>query len=215
MSVANSDPQMGLRVANVAGVVLAGGRNSRMGGHDKSFLRVGDETSLQRALGVLRCCFDDVGIVSNRPERYTSFGTALTRDEFPGVGPLAGIHAGLGLMHSPFAFVVACDMPFLRVEPIRYLADLADSRYDAVIPWWDGDIEPLHAVYAAALREPIAVAIRSGAMAIRDLLPSLRVRYVVEAEMRTIAGSEESFRNVNTPDDAARYSVQLGPRVAD
>lgn len=193
----------------VAGVVLAGGRNSRMGGRDKAFLRVNGETVVGRTLDVLRGCFAQVIVVSNTPEKYAGFAVDVIGDELHGVGPLGGLHAGLGRIDAPYAFVTACDMPFLRVEPIRYLvAQLREQ--EAIVPWWDGDIEPLHALYAARLRPRIADAVARGARALRDFLPQVAADYVPQAVMERVAGAEESFRNVNTPEDAARFAVQVG-----
>lgn len=192
----------------VAGIILAGGQNSRMGGADKAFFIVEGQTVFQRTLNLLRRCFPEVVVVSNRPEKYAGFDVPVTRDEFPGRGPLAGIHAGLGLVHRPYSFVVACDMPFLRPEPMAFLIARI-GRHDAVVPSWDGDIEPLHAVYATALRERIGSALRQGASAIREFLPAISVEYIPEAVMRGVYGADESFRNVNTPEEAARFAVQM------
>lgn len=193
----------------VAGVILAGGRNSRMGGRDKAFLQVDGETVFARTLRVLRSCFAQVIVVSNTPEKYAGFAVEVTRDELPDLGPLGGLHAGLGRVDAPYAFVAACDMPFLRVEPIRYLVSRLHEQ-DAIVPWWDGDIEPLHAIYAARLRPRIATAVAGGARAVRDFLPQVDAEYVPQAVMAGVAGADEAFRNVNTPEDAARFAVQVG-----
>lgn len=190
----------------VGALILAGGKNSRMGGHDKAFLRIGSETVVERSLALLRRCFPEVVVVSNQPEKYTPFAVTVASDEFAAAGPLAGIHAGLKLLKNPYAFVVACDMPFLRVEPIAYLV-AAIRQQDAIVPCWDNDIEPLHAIYATALRPRIAAALQSGTYAIRDFLPTIRVDYIAEASMRAVEGAEESFRNVNTPEEAARFDI--------
>jgi molybdopterin-guanine dinucleotide biosynthesis protein A len=192
----------------VAGVILAGGRNSRMGGLDKAFLRVGGETIFARTLALLRRCFAQVVVVSNSPEKYADFAVEVTADELREVGPLGGLHAGLGRIDAPYAFVTACDMPFLRVEPIRHLVARLDDQ-EAIVPWWDGDIEPLHAIYAARLRPRIGAAVAGGARALRDFLPRIAVDYVPQAVMERVAGAEESFRNVNTPEEAARFAVQV------
>ncbi len=192
----------------VAGVILAGGQNTRMGGTDKAFLTVDGQTVFQRTLRLLRRCFPQVVVVSNRPEKYAAFDVQVTTDEFPGQGPLAGIHAGLRVVRSPYAFVVACDMPFLRPEAIAFLVRRI-GRHEAVVPCWDGDIEPLHAVYAASLRDRMGLSLRRGAHAIREFLPGVRVEYVPEAIMRLVRGAEESFRNVNTPEEAKRFAVQV------
>jgi molybdenum cofactor guanylyltransferase len=194
---------------SVAGVILAGGRNSRMGGRDKAFLRVGGETVLARTLAVLRCCFSQVVVVSNNPEKYRDFDVEVTADELPGLGPLGGLHAALGRIRTPYAFVTACDMPFLRPEPILFLVSLLRDQ-EAIVPCWDGDIEPLHALYATALRSRIEAAVAQGVRAIRDFLPRVRVEFLPQAEMAEVSGAEESFRNVNTPEDAARFAVRLG-----
>ncbi len=198
--------------AGVAAIILAGGRNSRMGGRDKAFLVVDGETVFARTLRVLRNCFDEVLVVSNRPEKYAGFSVTVTGDELPNLGPLGGLHAGLGHIAAEYAFVTACDMPFLREEPISFLIDqLRDGSGDddAIVPWWDGDIEPLHAVYAARIRPRIAAAVESGSRSMRDFLPLVRTRYVPQRVMETVGGAEESFRNVNTPEEAARFSIDL------
>jgi molybdopterin-guanine dinucleotide biosynthesis protein A len=196
------------RADEIAGIILAGGKNTRMGGRDKAFLHVGGRTVFERTLSVLRGCFAHVLVVSNDVEKFASFDVETTKDELPSLGPLSGLHAGLGRIRAPYAFVVACDMPFLSREPIRFLVSRVCDQ-EAVVPCWDGDIEPLHAVYATSLRPRIAEAVAAGARAVRDLLPLIRVEYVPEAVMSKVRGAEESLRNVNTPEDAARFAVQL------
>lgn len=192
----------------VGGVILAGGRNTRMGGRDKAFLRVGGETVFARTLGVLRHCFAEVIVVSNSPDKYAEFAVEVVADELRGCGPLGGLHAGLGRITTPYAFVTACDMPFLHIEPIQYLVSRLREQ-DAIVPQWDGDIEPLHAIYAARLRARIAEAVGQGARAMREFLPQIAVEYVSQAAMERVSGAAEAFRNVNTPEDAARFAVQV------
>jgi len=179
-----------------------------MGGTDKAFLTVNGQTVFERTLRLLHACFPQVIVVSNRPQKYVSFDVQVTCDEFVGQGPLAGIHAAFSLVRLPYAFVTACDMPFLRVEPIAFLVQRI-AQQDAIVPSWDGDIEPLHAVYASRLRVPMGRALQRGARAIREFLPSIDVEYISEEVMCAVTGAEESFRNVNTPEEAARFSVQV------
>ncbi|GIW42834.1 MAG: hypothetical protein KatS3mg077_0116 [Candidatus Binatia bacterium] len=180
-----------------------------MGGSDKAFLRINGRPIIERTIGVLGKIFDDVVVVTHSPERYGAFaGVRITSDIFPGQGPLAGLHAGLHHARHSHCFVVACDMPFLRSEPILHLSSLIED-YDAVVPRWDGDVEPLHAFYARRLVPVAERLLVDGKSALRDLLQLVRVRYVSEMELTKIPGAEETFRNVNTPADAARYSLDL------
>lgn len=197
----------------VGAVILAGGRSTRMGGTDKAFLRVGGQAVVERTLHLLRAAFPEVVIVSNQPDKYAQFGVPVARDDVPYGGPLAGMQVGLRLLQRPYAFVVACDMPFLQRAPIAYLVERIRAQ-EAIIPRWEDDIEPLHAVYATALAPRIAAALDAGVRAIRDFLPSVDAEYVAEAAMRTIPGAEESFRNVNTPEEAARFAIAVGPAPA-
>src|SRR2546426_951102 len=113
MAVPRAETNNGWVSKQVGAVVLAGGRDTRMGGTDKAFLTVQGQPVFQRTLRLLQCCFSQVVVVSNRPDKYAAFDVQVIADEFTGRGPLAGIHAGLGLVQQPYAFVVACDMPFL------------------------------------------------------------------------------------------------------
>jgi molybdopterin-guanine dinucleotide biosynthesis protein A len=197
----------------VSGVILAGGKSSRMGGRDKAFLTIEGVTFFERALRVLGRCFRRIVVVTNHPERFAAFRVPIVRDELPSLGPLSGLHAGLGRISTPYAFVTACDMPFLRVEPIRFLVSRLKGQ-QALVPRWDGDVQPLHALYATSLRPEIEAAFGRGDRSLRDLLRSVRAEYVEESVMRQVAGAHECFRNVNTPEEAARFAIELTQSTA-
>jgi molybdopterin-guanine dinucleotide biosynthesis protein A len=186
----------------VAGVIVAGGRASRMGGRDKAFAAVGGEPIAVRTIRIFRELFPQVLVATNRPERFAGLGVETVGDRFPGCGPLAGIHAGL--LESRFAhvFVAACDMPGLDPDVIRFLLARIGTA-DAVVPRWDGDVEPLHAVYARRCLPAIEASLRAGRYALRDFLPGVRVDYVGEEELRGVRGAARSLTNVNTPEELA------------
>src|SRR5262249_19364329 len=129
-------------------------------------------------------------------------------DAFPGCGPLAGIHAAMRAACHPHVFVAACDMPGLDADVIRFLlARIGDP--DAIVPRWERDIEPLHAVYAVRLLPRIEEALRPGRYAMREFLPRVRVDYVAEEELRRIHGTARSMLNVNTPEELAAVGGSL------
>jgi len=188
--------------APVAGVVLAGGHASRMGGRDKAFAAVEGEPIAVRAVRIFRSLFAQVLVSTNRPERFAGLDVQTVADQFPGCGPLAGIHAALLASRYPHVFVAACDMPGLDPDVIRFLLGRV-ANADAVVPCWDGDVEPLHAVYAVGALREIEAHLRAGQNAVRDVLRRLRVDYVSEAEMRAVRGAARSLTNVNTPEELA------------
>jgi molybdopterin-guanine dinucleotide biosynthesis protein A len=147
-------------------------------------------------------------VATNRADRYRGLDVETVSDAFPGCGPLAGIHAAMRAARHPHVFVAACDMPGLDADVIRFLlARIGDA--DAIVPRWDHDLEPLHAVYAVRLVDRIEEALRNGHYAIRELLPRVRVDYVAEDELRGIRGTARSMLNVNTPEELAAVGGSL------
>ena len=188
--------------ATTAGVILAGGLASRMGGRDKAFAAVGGEPIAVRTVGLFQRLFPQVIVATNRPERFARFGVETVADHHPGCGPLAGIHAAMLASRAPWVFVVACDMPGLDPEVIRWM--LARPRtVDAVVPRWEDDVEPLHAVYGVHTLPVVERCLTAGRWALREFLAAIRVDYVDEGELRALRGAAQSLLNVNTPEELA------------
>jgi molybdopterin-guanine dinucleotide biosynthesis protein A len=187
---------------DVASVLLAGGRATRMGGRNKAFAAVGGESIAARTVRLLQHIFPQVIIATNTPREFDRFGADLVTDAFPGRGPLAGIHAAMRHARHPHLFVVACDMPGLDADVIRLLLGRIGTA-DAVVPRWGGDIEPLHAVYAVRTLPVIERCLAHGESALRQLLPLLRVDYVSEVDLGRVSAAAASFTNVNTLEELA------------
>lgn len=196
--------------ADTAGVILAGGRASRMGGRDKAFAAVNGEPIAVRTVRLFQSLFPQVLVATNRPERFRPLGVDTVADVHPGCGPLAGIHAAMLASRRPRVFVVACDMPGLDAGVIRFLLDRPGDA-DAVVPQWEDDIEPLHAVYAVRCLPTIERCLAGGRHALREFLPLIRVDWVAEDELRRVRGTARSLTNVNTPEELAA----VGGRFAE
>jgi molybdopterin-guanine dinucleotide biosynthesis protein A len=188
--------------ATTAGVIVAGGRASRMGGRDKAFAAIEGQPIAVRTVRLFQEVFPQVIVATNRPERFARLGVETVTDRHPGCGPLAGIHAAMLASRHPWVFVVACDMPGLDAEVIRWM--LARPRTaDAVVPRWDDDVEPLHALYAVHTLPQVERCLATGRHALREFLPAVRVDYVEERELRALRGAARSLLNVNTPEELA------------
>lgn len=188
--------------ARVAGVILAGGRASRMGGRDKAFAAVAGEPIAVRTVRLFRSLFPQVIVATDRPQRFGALEVETVADRVAGGGPLAGIHAAMLASRHPRVFVAACDMPGLDAGVIRFLLDRPGDA-DAVVPCWENDVEPLHAVYAVRTVPVIEDCLAAGHNALRQVLARLRVDYVEEAALRALGGSARSLLNVNTPEELA------------
>ncbi len=185
-----------------SGIILAGGRSSRMG-CDKTLLSVHSETMIERTVRELRKSVDEIIIASNDQSKYNIPGTLEVRDIYPGMGPLAGIHAGLLAASHPYAFVVAGDMPFFSAELVSRFIELCQG-YDAAAPFINGQWEPLCAVYSRECIKPIEQALINNRRNVYQVLPEVNVLKVSEKELNLIGARQEVFCNMNTPDDYAR-----------
>ena len=107
---------------NIAGAILAGGKNSRMGGRDKSFIEIGGTSIIERTIRLFEGIFEEIILVTNSPYAYKDYAgrIIMIEDEIKDAGPLGGIHAALSKTSGKGVFFVACDMPFLHNDIIGW-----------------------------------------------------------------------------------------------
>jgi molybdopterin-guanine dinucleotide biosynthesis protein A len=182
----------------MAGVILSGGKNTRMGAN-KAFLLVDGERMIDRAIRIVRQVCGEILIVTNEPLEYLDLDATVVTDIFKNKGPLAGIHAGLFHSRAPRAFVCACDMPCLDAPFIRHLASLAKGQ-DIVVPVRGGRPEPLHAVYSRDCLPAIRRLLERDERKVTGFYKGFRIRTVEEAEVAPFFAGRDPFFNVNTPD---------------
>ena len=177
-------------------VILAGGKSRRMG-RNKALLDFGGETLIERLYGILKDAFEEVLISANDPETYEFLGTRVVQDVFGAGGSLAGIHAALLHSRGESCFFVACDMPFVNLDLVRYLNQFADG-YEVVIPMSRNGLEPLHSFYSRRCVPHIEQQLGRGNLKIIDFFPHVSVREVTLDEMRECDPEEMSYFNINT-----------------
>lgn len=197
----------------VTGVLLAGGKSRRMG-EDKRYLVVGDETLLERGLGVLRSVFQEVLVVIAQDSSPVGIDARVVRDLVPECGSLGGLYTGLMRATTPCIFVVACDMPFLDRAVIAQFTSRSATA-DIVMAKLAARLHPMHALYGKRCLPLLEQMIQARQLKIQELVShaSLRVQYVTEMDLLAIDPSGRSFQNVNTPADleAARSLLARVP----
>jgi molybdopterin-guanine dinucleotide biosynthesis protein A len=179
-------------------VILAGGKSSRIG-RNKALLDFGGEPLIGRIHRILNTAFRRVLISANDEDTYRFLDAPVIPDIFPGGGSLAGIHSGLLTCSSQHCFFVACDMPFINIELIRYLHSLIDGN-DVVIPVSDQGYEPLHAFYSRQCLSYIQSQLEQGDLKIIDFFPLVKLREITRDELRLYDPEELSYFNINTAD---------------
>lgn len=192
----------------VSAIVLAGGQSRRMG-RDKALIDFQGKPVIAHVIATLRELTEDVVVVSNRSDRYDSFGGRGLSDYDPPCGPLGGLAVGLQAAVHELAVVVACDMPFLSVTLLRGLIDLT-PHYDAVVPQTGAEFEPLHAVYRRNCYGPIMQHLERGERRVISFFADIRLRVVPEAEWRVLDPAGRSLVNLNTPGDLDLLDTPAG-----
>jgi molybdopterin-guanine dinucleotide biosynthesis protein A len=194
-------------IDGISGIVLAGGKSSRMG-RRKATLEIDGMTIIERVVEVLRSVFAHNLIVVNETGLHAELGPPVVVDDNPGGGSLIGLYTGLSHAPTEYALCVACDMPFLSETLIRYLAGLRGD-HDVILPVTEHGPEPLHAIYRKSCLARMKSNISAGQLAIHKLFGQLNVKEVSAAEVRRHDTSMRSLANCNTPEEFAR----LGGRV--
>jgi len=183
----------------ITGIILAGGKNLRMG-KNKAFLRIDGRRIIDRTKDLFLEIFDEVLVVTNAPLEYVDLNLRLVADLIPDKGSLGGIYTGLFHSSHPYAFVAACDMPFLNRSLIRHLLQRA-SKFDIVIPKTDDGLQPLHAVYSQKCLPFMEELLRQNNLKIIDFFRRVEVCEVPAAEMLPFDPELKTFLNINTPQD--------------
>ena len=179
-------------------VILAGGLSRRMG-RDKASLPAGDGTLIEHLARRLAPVVDET-IIAGGSGRPALPDVTMVEDRYPGLGPLAGMHAGLLASRSPLVWVVGCDLPDADPRLASLLCGLARD-VDAVVPRIDSEPQGVCAVYDRALAPRIEGLLAAGERRVTMLLAASNVRYVTPDELRAVDPELRSFRNINTPDD--------------
>lgn len=194
--------------ADITGLILAGGRGSRMGHVDKGLQLF---RGAPMALHVLMRLAPQVGSVMINANQnlapYEAFGVSVWPDQmqdFP--GPLAGVQTGLVYCETPYLVTAPCDSPFLPADLVERLAEgLVDGNTDlAVAVTGDGETKQAHPVFClmkASLLPHLTLFLQNGGRKIDAWYESLAVAEVHFAD-------EAAFRNINTREELHRYEEQ-------
>jgi molybdopterin-guanine dinucleotide biosynthesis protein A len=200
----------------VAGILLAGGRSSRMGGGDKCLRQLGGRPVLSRIIERLRPQISDMVLNANGdPSRFASFGLSIVADSIEGfAGPLAGIHAGLAWIrqtHPEIAYgvTVATDTPFFPDNLVARLLTTAAERPALVVARSEQGVHPVIGLWPVALADEIERFLRSGNHKVGRFVEE-QCALEVEFPPVDIGGRKvDPFFNINRPEDLAEAEALL------
>lgn len=223
-----------------AGIILCGGKSSRMG-RPKWSLPIGDETCLQRTIRLMREVTSPIIAVAAEDQSITGLpaDVTLVRDQVPEKGPLAGISAGLNYLskyssHSTdpswearhwqdasgtpsqitSAYVTSCDVPLLKPEFIASVINELGDHDLAVVK--EGNFHhPLAGVYRVSLSERVASLLAEDRLRPLFLIEESNSREIDVEELRDVDPDLASLRNMNTPEEYRSILESLDLPIPD
>lgn len=186
-----------------SGVIVSGGLSTRMGGRNKTLLKLGHQTILQRIIGTLQPVFENLLLVTRQPHLYQDYPVQVVTDIYPARSSLTGIHAGLVHATTDYSFVTACDAPFLKPALIARLLAAVEPDTDLVVPQLKQHYEPLCAIYKRTCIPWMEEQLTRQDFQIFRFFEKVKVKLLTLEEVREVDPQLHSFFNINTPESLA------------
>jgi molybdopterin-guanine dinucleotide biosynthesis protein A len=201
-------PRYRAPMSKTIGVVLAGGRSSRMQGNDKAFIVLAGRTLLARAIAALTPQVDALAINSNATgEHLDAFGLPLIPDLITGhQGPLAGMHAGLSAYPDDYVLTVAVDLPLLPHDLARHLKAGLQHRRCAYAAC--GTQHALALLWAPGMAREVEAFLQRGGRSLKEWLRDNGAA----VDFASSHGSD-LLLNINTPEDLRTAEQRLAAQA--
>ena len=191
----------------ITGVILAGGRATRMGGQDKGLIKIRGKPMVLHIRDRLRPQVDSLLINANRNLEIYQALTAcpvITDEISDYAGPLAGMAAALNCTTSPYLVAVPCDSPLLAGDLVSRLhCELVRQQAEIAMAVADGYRQPVFVMLSSRLRDSLHEFLAAGGRKIIHWYEQHRVVAVDFSDRSAM------FENINTPEEQQRIEQQL------
>ena len=188
----------------IAGLILAGGQGTRMGGVDKGLVELDGRPMVAHVIDRMRPQVDALMINANRnAEAYARFGVPVVADRVGGfVGPLAGLDAALHACPADVEWIVTspCDSPFLPLDLVDRLMRAAQAENaELAMPRSEGQLQPVFLLAHVSVAGSLAAYLAGDGRKIDRWVKS-RPHVIVDFD-----DCPAAFANINTRDELAQH----------
>ncbi|GGD11552.1 molybdenum cofactor guanylyltransferase [Hyunsoonleella pacifica] len=180
--------------ADITGIILAGGKSSRMG-TDKGFLKLNTKPFVQYSIDALKPLVSNIIIVSDHSE-YDSLGYKRITDDIKEAGPVSGIYSGLKASETTYNLVLSCDIPLITTIVLQKLIDAADEDSEIIQAESNGKTMPLIALYKSNIRDTFKSFLEQDERRLRIAIKACKHKNVVLDETH-----QNATLNVNTKEE--------------
>lgn len=183
-------------------LIMAGGKSSRMDYQDKANLSYHGQSFLTGIAKRLKPYTEQLmiseGKMTHRDYHEEVKEALFVKDIYEDCGPMGGLHAALLQCKEDYLYVVACDMPKMEIYLYQYLMEFDKEKYDAIIPTWNGNMQPLAGIYKKRILNQVTEQMESGDNTMKHLLRNLSVCLVEIGENKLLS---EMLENINTMEE--------------
>ncbi|ETN95995.1 molybdenum cofactor guanylyltransferase [Zhouia amylolytica] len=181
---------------NITGVILAGGRSTRMG-FDKGLIKLNNETFISHIKKAMSPIVNSILLISNHTS-HDVFKINRHEDLFPDAGPVGAIYTGLQKSNTAFSLVVSCDVPLITTSILKLLIDREDDS-DVIQFQVDSRKMPLVALYRNSCAPIMYEQLKKGERKLQFVLNDLKVR-TIELDKKYW----KNLTNVNTKEELVK-----------
>lgn len=192
----------------LSAAILAGGQSRRMG-RDKASLQLGGQALIERVLAAVRPLGCPSFVVARQATDHAHLGLPVYPDLYPGTGPLGGLYTALRHSSTPALLLLACDLPFLTPEFLRFLVESL-GQHQAAVPQNPEGLHPLCAAYAASCLPAVERLLSQGERRMYTLCHQLDLRVLSPEKWQPFDPHGLLFSNLNTPEEYERAQALLG-----
>jgi molybdopterin-guanine dinucleotide biosynthesis protein A len=201
----------------VVGVLLAGGKSSRMGGGDKCLLPLAGRPMLTHIIDRLRPQVSDLVLNANGDVgRFAAFGLPIVVDRLGGqAGPLAGVHAGIewAIVNRPesrFVITAATDTPFFPTDLVaRFLTSLEGGEPKLLVARSEEGVHPVFGLWPISFGPALEKSLTSGMRKVQAWVREYQAEEILFPSGEIGGRKIDPFFNLNRPEELVEAEVLL------
>jgi len=197
--------------SGITGIILSGGKSSRMG-FEKGLALLNGKPLVEWAMRALEGLCESI-IISANSSGYQYLGLRTVPDEIQGRGPAGGIYSCLMASQTTDNLIVSCDTPLISPVLLKSML-VCKNNYQTVVPVHKGLFEPLCAYYRKDCTQVFQKALDSGVYKLLDIIKRLRYHYL-SLEINSDLYDPLMFANVNSPEDLEKLAILLKTNEKD
>ena len=157
------------------GLILAGGKSSRMNGIHKGNLMYRQESFVDRLVNEFKKEARNIWISYGNQVHKEYKGCKIVLDKYMGCGPIGGLHAGLQNSRNKIIMTAPCDMPLIEMKLYYFLEQFLKPQSVGVVPLTEGKMHPLAALYRKEAAKILEQQIQIGNYRVKDAVKSMPV----------------------------------------